>query len=74
MEKISIHKNIMTYRGEYYEIASYLIIGDEFIHVTTTTEMTIALVPGDTEINGVIAKTIEDIVVFLPTKEPTKEV
>jgi hypothetical protein len=61
MEKILINKNKLTYRGDDYEIASYELIGNEFVHVTTTTNMTIALVPGDTVINGVIAKKIEDI-------------
>ena len=68
MEKISINKNILTYRDNDYEIDSYEKIGKEFIHATTTTGMTIALVPNDTEINGVLAKTIEDIEIFLVEK------
>jgi hypothetical protein len=60
MEKISINKNILTYRGGDYTILSHEIIGEEFVHINTE-NMTIALVPGDTEINGVLANTIEDI-------------
>jgi hypothetical protein len=60
MEKISINKNILTYRENDYQIVSYEIINEEFVHINTE-NMTIALVPGDTEINGVLANTIEDI-------------
>jgi len=61
MEKILIKDKKLTYRGYDYEIASTEKIGGIFIHVTTTSDMTIALIPGDTEINGVIAKKLEDI-------------
>jgi hypothetical protein len=60
MEKISINKNILTYRENDYQIVSYEIINEEFVHINTE-NMTIALVSGDTEINGVLANTIEDI-------------
>jgi hypothetical protein len=61
MERIQINNRKIVYRGFEYDIASHERIGNECVHVTTTTGMTIALVPSDTEINGVIAKKIEDI-------------
>jgi hypothetical protein len=60
MEKILIKKNILTYRDNDYEIVSHEVIDNKFVHINTE-NMTIALVPGDTEINGVLANTIEDI-------------
>jgi hypothetical protein len=61
MEKISINKNILSYRGDNYEIASYEIINEEFVHINTE-NMTIALLPNDTEINGILVTTIEEII------------
>ncbi len=60
MEKILINKKTLNYRGDDYQIVSYEIINEEFVHINTE-NMNIALVPGDTEINGVLANTIEDI-------------
>jgi hypothetical protein len=64
MEKISINKNILTYRGGDYTILSHEIIGEEFIQITTETS-TIAFIPKDTEINGVVAETIGEIIKYI---------
>ncbi len=61
MERISINNNILTYRENDYQIVSYEIINEEFVHINTE-NMTIALLPNDTEINGILVTTIEGII------------
>jgi len=61
MERVSINNNILTYRENDYQIVSYEIINEEFVHINTE-NMTIALLPNDTEINGILVTTIEEII------------
>ena len=61
MEKISIKNRILTYRGVDYDISSYERIGNEFLHITTNIGMTISFVPKETEINGSIVNSLDEI-------------
>ncbi len=64
MEKILINKNILTYRGGDYTILSHEVIDNKFVHIITEST-TIAFIPKDTEINGVVAETIGEIIKYI---------
>jgi hypothetical protein len=64
MEKILIKKNILTYRDNDYEIVSHEVIDNKFVHIITEST-TIAIMPNDTEINGVVAETIGEIIKYI---------